>query len=110
MKLPEHPFAVTDWSSVPATRHEGETGHATWRTVMMGEARIRMVDYSPGYLADHWCDRGHVMLVLEGQVTSELQDGREFPMHAGMSYRVSDFGDSPHRSRTESGCRLFIVD
>ena len=69
-----------------------------------------MVEYSPGYLADHWCDRGHIMLVLEGELVSELKDGREFPMRAGLSYHVSDFGDSPHRSRTISGCRLFIVD
>ena len=110
MKFPEHPFAVTDWSTVQATRHAGETGHALWRTVMMGEARIRIVEYSPGYLADHWCDRGHVLLVLEGELVSELRDGREFPMQAGMSYRVSDFGDAPHRSRSVSGCRLFIVD
>lgn len=110
MKLPEHPFAVTDWSAVPSTRHAGETGHAIWRTAMMGEARIRIVEYSPGYLADHWCDRGHVVLVLEGELVSELRDGREFVLRTGMSYRVSDFGDSPHRSRTTSGCRLFIVD
>ena len=110
MKLPEHSFAVTDWSTLPTTRHEGAIGHALWRTVMMGEARIRMVEYSPGYLADHWCDRGHVTLVLEGEVVSELQDGRAFSLQAGTSYRVSDFGDSPHRSRTATGCRLFIVD
>jgi hypothetical protein len=110
MKLPEHPFTITDWSAVPATRHEGETGHALWRTVMMGEARIRIVEYSPGYLADHWCDRGHVLLVLEGELTSELKDGREFVMKPGVSYHVSDFGDAPHRSRTAQGAKLFIVD
>jgi len=110
MKLPKHPFVVTDWSTAEETRHPGETGLAIWRTVMMGDARIRMVEYSPGYLADHWCDRGHVLLVLEGEMVSELRDGRTFPMRAGMSYRVSDFGDAPHRSRTASGCRLFIVD
>ena len=110
MQLPEHPFVVTDWTAIPATRHPGETGEASWRTVMMGDARIRMVEYSAGYLADHWCDRGHVMLVLDGELVSELRDGRTFPMRAGMSYRVSDFGDSPHRSRSVSGCRLFIVD
>ena len=110
MKLPEHPFTVTDWSGVPVTRHEGETGFALWRTLSMGEARIRMVEYSAGYLADHWCDRGHVLLVLEGELLSELQDGRSFVMKAGTSYHVSDFGDSPHRSRTKDGAKLFIVD
>ncbi len=110
MKLPEHPFTVTDWSKVPATQHPGETGHALWRTVMMGEARIRIVEYSPGYLADHWCDRGHVLMVLEGELVSELKDGREFVMTPGSSYHVSDFGDAPHRSRTAAGAKLFIVD
>jgi hypothetical protein len=110
MKLPEHPFTITDWAGVPATRHDGETGHALWRSVMMGDARIRMVEYSPGYLADHWCDRGHVLLVLAGEMISELKDGREFVMKAGTSYHVSDFGDAPHRSRTAGGATLFIVD
>lgn len=110
MKLPESLFTATDWSQVPTTRHEGTTGFALWRTVNMGDVRIRIVEYSPGYLADHWCDRGHVMFVLEGEVTSELKDGRAFPMRPGHGYHVSDFGDSPHRSRTETGCKLFIVD
>ncbi len=110
MQLPAHPFTVTDWSAVPATHHPGETGDAIWRTVTMGGLRIRMVEYSPGYLADHWCDRGHVLLVLSGELTTELQDGRSFAMRAGHSYHVSDFGDAPHRSRTESGATLFIVD
>jgi len=110
MKLPDSLFTVTDWSQVPATRHEGETGFALWRTVTMGDVRIRIVEYSPGYLADHWCDRGHVMLLLEGELTSELKDGRSFPMKPGQGYQVSDFGDSPHRSRTETGAKLFIVD
>ena len=110
MKLPEHPFTITDWAGVPATRHEGETGHALWRSVMMGDARIRMVEYSPGYLADHWCDRGHVLYVLEGELETELKDGRRFTLKPGMSYQVSDFGDAAHRSSTTTGVKLFIVD
>jgi hypothetical protein len=76
----------------------------------MGDIRIRMVEYSPGYLADHWCDRGHILLVLEGEMVSELKDGRRFTLTPGVSYQVSDFGDSPHRSVTETGAKLFIVD
>jgi mannose-6-phosphate isomerase-like protein (cupin superfamily) len=110
MKLPALPFTVTDWSKVPMTEHPGETGYARWWTIMMGDVRIRRVDYSPGYLADHWCDRGHVLYVLEGRLTSELRDGRSFELKAGMSYQVSDFGDAAHRSRTEGGAKLFIVD
>jgi uncharacterized cupin superfamily protein len=110
MKIPALPFTVTDWSTVPATEHKGETGTAFWRTFSIGDLRVRMVDYSPGYLADHWCDRGHVLFVLEGELDTELQDGRRFKLTPGMSYQVSDFGDAPHRSSTEKGARLFIVD
>ena len=110
MKIPELPFTVTDWSSVPATEHQGETGKALWRTLNIGDLRVRMVEYTPGYLADHWCDRGHVLYVLEGELETELKDGRRFVLKPGMSYQVSDFGDSPHRSATRTGAKLFIVD
>src|SRR5690348_3904780 len=110
MKLPPLPFTVTDWNSVPATRHPGERGEALWRTLQVGELRVRMVEYSPGYLADHWCDRGHVLYVLKGELDSELRDGRKFKLMPGMSYQVSDFGDAAHRSSTSVGATLFIVD
>lgn len=110
MKIPASPFTVTDWNDVPATRHAGETGEAIWRTLAVGDLRIRLVEYSPGYLADHWCDRGHVLYVVAGELETELKDGRRFRLIAGMSYRVSDFGDSPHRSYTAIGAQLFIVD
>ena len=110
MKLPALAFTVTDWNTVVPTQHPGETGTAQWRTFNMGEARIRMVDYSAGYLADHWCDRGHVLYVLEGELETELKDGRHFTLKPGMSYQVSDFGDAAHRSSTKTGAKLFIVD
>tara|TARA_E500000318_G_scaffold27881_4_gene28115 strand:+ start:807 stop:1139 length:333 start_codon:yes stop_codon:yes gene_type:complete len=110
MKIPALPFTVTDWSEVAETRHPGETGEAIWRTMEIGDIRIRQVEYSPGYLADHWCDRGHILYVLEGELVSELKDGRKTIMTAGMSYQVSDFGDAAHRSSTETGAKLFIVD
>jgi hypothetical protein len=110
MKIPPLPFTVTDWDAVPRTEHPGETGMGYWRTLNIGDVRVRMVEYGPGYLADHWCDRGHIIYVVKGEMVSELKDGRAFPMKAGMSYQVSDFGDSPHRSRTENGVTLFIVD
>lgn len=110
MQLPTMPFTVTDWSKVEPTVHPGETGQATWRTFEAGDLRVRMVEYSPGYLADHWCERGHVLLVLEGELVSELKDGRKTTMRAGMSYQVSDFGDAAHRSSTETGAKIFVVD
>ncbi|MDG2539563.1 DHCW motif cupin fold protein [Dyella jiangningensis] len=110
MKIPALPFTVTDWADVPATKRPGETGEALWRSFTIGDLRVRLVEYSPGYLADHWCDRGHVLYVLEGELHSELKDGRRFVLTAGMSYQVSDFGDAAHRSYTPTGARLFIVD
>jgi hypothetical protein len=110
MKIPTLPFTVTDWSQVPATTHPGETGQALWRTLNIGDLRVRMVEYSPGYLADHWCDRGHVLFVVEGELDTELRDGRSFKLLPGMSYQVSDSGDASHRSSTKTGAKLFIVD
>jgi len=110
MIIPELAFTVTDWSKVPAVVYPGETGEAVWRTFEIGDLRVRVVDYSPGYLADHWCDRGHVLYVLEGELTSELRDGRRFVLTPGMSYQVSNSGDAAHRSVTEKGAKIFIVD
>ena len=110
MKIPELAFTVTDWDRVETIVHPGETGFATWRTLTVGDIRIRMVEYSPGYLADHWCDRGHILLVLEGELESELRDGRRFVLRPGQSYQVSDFGDAAHRPHAPKGARLFIVD
>lgn len=109
MQIGEVPFGLIDWDSLPATEHPGETGIATWRTVELGNVRVRKVEYSPGYLADHWCSRGHVLLILGGALTTELKDGRKFAMAPGSTYVVGENGE-PHRSVTETGASLFIVD
>ncbi len=110
MKLAPLPFTPVDWAAVEPTRHPGESGEALWRTLNVGDVRVRLVEYGPGYLADHWCDRGHIIYVVEGEFESELKDGRRFTLRAGQGYMVSDFGDAAHRSRTEKGVKLFIVD
>jgi len=110
MKIPALAFTVTDWSTVAPTVHPGETGQALWRTFTVGDLRVRMVEYTPGYVADHWCERGHVLYVLEGELETELKDGRRFTLKPGMSYQVSDAGDAAHRSVTKTGAKLFIVD
>jgi quercetin dioxygenase-like cupin family protein len=110
LKIPPLSFTATDWSTVPASEHAGTTGVATWRTLEIGDVRVRVVEYSPGYRANHWCDRGHILYVIEGELDTELKDGRSFKLRAGMSYQVSDFGDAPHRSSTRTGARLFVVD
>ena len=104
------PFQITDWSTIPSTVHSGETGFATWKTLQLGGLRIRKVEYSENYCADHWCEKGHLLFVLEGNLMTELRgDGRKFEMTAGKSYEVSD-GESSHRSVTKVGAKLLIVD
>ena len=109
MQMIEFPFATTDWDAVERTEHPGEPGTAHWRTRTFNNIRVRMVDYAPGYLADHWCQKGHVVLVMEGVLHTELADGRLITLKAGQSYQVAD-QDVAHRSRTDVGARLFIVD
>jgi hypothetical protein len=109
MDLRNIPFRTIDWNTIPQEMHPGVTGEALWRVVAHGNVRVRIVEYSPGYLADHWCEKGHVVLVLEGEFTSELKDGRSFRLTRGMSYVVADNMD-PHRSSTLEGVKLLIVD
>ena len=110
MKLENIPFQCVDWSALAPTKHAGETAaSASWRTQITGEVRSRIVEYEPGYVADHWCERGHVVFVIDGELITELKDGRSFTTSAGQGYVVAT-GDGAHRSRTTSGARLFIVD
>jgi hypothetical protein len=109
MIMRDIPFGVTDWEGIPATEHPGSSGSATWRTQQFGAIRVRMVVYSPGYVADHWCTKGHILLCLTGQLETVLADGRSFTLRPGMSYQVAD-DTAPHRSSTESGATLFIID
>ncbi|PZQ47605.1 MAG: hypothetical protein DI556_17340 [Rhodovulum sulfidophilum] len=110
MKIPEMPFTFVEWDSVPVSEHPGDTGRSLWHTLTAGDLRVRVVEHGPGYLADHWCDRGHILYVIEGEIETELKDGRRFTMKAGTGYHVSDFGDAAHRSSTKDGAKLFIVD
>ena len=109
MRIAGLPFGTVDWSSVEATSHRGERGAAQWRTRAFGDVRVRMLEYSPGYLADHWCSKGHFLLCLAGELTTELADGRVFTLSPGMSYQVGD-GAEAHRSSTRDGATLFVVD
>jgi quercetin dioxygenase-like cupin family protein len=109
MEIGGIPFATVDWSQIERTEHHGEQGVAHWRTRQFGSIRVRMVEYSAGYRADHWCRKGHVLLCLEGELLTQLQDGREFVLRAGMSYQVAD-DDGAHRSSSIGGATLFIVD
>lgn len=109
MQMTDISFGTTDWSSVERTEHKGERGVAYWRTKNFGAVRVRMVEYTPGYLADHWCSKGHILLCLDGELHTELTDGRRFVLKPGMSYQVADDAEA-HRSQTDVGAKLFIVD
>lgn len=103
------PFQIIDWTSIPKTEHPGESGLAFWQTYQLPGLRIRLVEYSAGYLADHWCKKGHIVHCLEGEFSSELQNGEKFFIKKGMTYVVSD-DLSTHRSTTKKGVKLLIVD
>ncbi|MDT8066658.1 MAG: DHCW motif cupin fold protein [Terriglobia bacterium] len=109
MKMPSTEMFVTNWSELEPTRHAGESGFALWRTQNLGDIRIRILEYSPGYRADHWCSKGHVLFCLSGSLEVELKDGRKFSLSPNQSYQVGD-GDPPHRSHTSEGATLFVVD
>jgi hypothetical protein len=109
MQIEKIAFQPVDWSGLAAASYAGEAGTALWRTLQAGNIRARIVEYSPGYVADHWCEKGHVVFVLEGEIVTELRDGRTFVAGPGQGYVVAD-GDGAHRSRSVAGARLFIVD
>jgi quercetin dioxygenase-like cupin family protein len=109
MRITDAPFSILDWSQVEPEEHPGTSGKAVARTRRLGDIRVRMVEYTPGYEADHWCTKGHVVLCVEGELMVLLKDGRKLPLRAGMSFFVADDAE-PHGSSTAAGAKLFIVD
>jgi quercetin dioxygenase-like cupin family protein len=109
MQIPPFPFQLTNWNDMPAEKHNGETGTAYWKVLNFGTVRVRMVEYSANYLADHWCNKGHFICCLEGEMTTELKDGRTFTLLPGMTYQVGDDIDA-HRTYSKNGVKIFIVD
>lgn len=103
------PFRTIDWTTIPRTQHDGEYGIAFWQTVQYPGLRIRMVEYSKGYLADHWCKKGHIVHCLEGDFISEMESGEKYSLQPGMTYIVSD-DLSSHKSYSENGVKLLIID
>ena len=103
------PFQSIDWTTIEKVEHKGETGTAFWQTIQFSGLRIRLVEYSKGYLADHWCEKGHIVHCLEGEFVSELKNGNNFILSKGMTYVVSDELSS-HRSVARNGVKLLIID
>ena len=109
MRIQDVAFSVTTWADGVPVEYPGQSGVAVWRSFEAGNLRVRMVQYSAGYEADHWCSRGHTLLVLRGRLETRLKDGRVFTLEAGMSYQVAE-GAEPHLSKSAAGATLFIVD
>lgn len=103
------PFQTVDWDTIEKSFHPGQTGSAIWQTLQWPGLRLRLVEYSAGYLADHWCTKGHIVHCLNGEFVSELQNGDSFRLTEGMTYIVSD-EMSTHRSKTTTGVKLLIID
>ena len=109
MKLNSIPFAVIEWDQLTESSQIGATGMSSSRTMQVGDLRVRLVRYSPDYLADHWCDLGHLGHVLEGDVVLELRDGSEYTVTAGMTFQIPS-REAPHRVASRGGARVLIVD
>ena len=109
MKLEQHPFTTINWSRIEKVGYPGEKGFAIWQTIIMNDIRIRMVEYSAGYIADHWCNKGHIIFCIKGKMRTELEDGRIMKLKKGMTYHVGD-DSMAHRTSSRKGCKLFIVD
>ena len=103
------PFQTIDWSQIAKTEHPGESGTAYWQTMQLGGLRIRKVIYSENYIADHWCQKEHIVHCLEGEFVSELENDQKIILSKGMTYIVSD-NMSSHRSITTKGVELLIID
>jgi hypothetical protein len=110
MQIFHVPFTVTDWEAVPKTEVKGESGTSFWQVVEAGNVRARIVEYSPGYRADHWCARGHVLIVLSGEFHIELKDGRSFRLKPGMGFQTGDDEGNPHLGFSLAGAKVFLVD
>jgi hypothetical protein len=110
MNLANLPAGMIDWSAIASSEHPGESGTATIRARQLGEIQLRVVEYSPSYLADHWCHEGHLLFVVAGQMVIEHEDGTTWNLTAGTSWQVADDEGSPHRARSAAGATVFIVD
>jgi hypothetical protein len=109
MTIPQFPFQIINWKDVPKEEHQGETGTATWQVLHIGNVRIRKMIYSANYKADHWCNKGHIIHCIEGEMNTELDDGRIMKLSSGMTYVVGDKCEA-HKTSTQNGCELFVVD
>ncbi len=109
MRIEQVPFTVIEWERVPVTEVPGKSGTAQMRTVIDDTLCVRMVDFTPGYTADHWCAKGHIAFVIAGSLKVVVADGRSFDLGAGSSFHVGDQAGR-HRVSSDTGAKVYIVD
>ena len=97
MELKDIPFQTIQWESIPREELKGETGMAYRQTIQFPGLRIRIVEYSKNYKADQWCQKGHVVHCLEGELTSEMQiNGNVFRLSKGIDRKSTRLNSSHH--------------
>jgi len=109
MNLGDLPLGLTDWSQIPESVHPGAPGTATVRSRQLGDIQLRLLVYSPNYVADHRCQKGHIVYVIQGQVVTEHRETTNYTLESGTTYHVPDNGP-PHRAVSHGGATVFIVD
>ncbi|MGD0337482.1 MAG: DHCW motif cupin fold protein [Bacteroidota bacterium] len=109
MKIQDVPFSTVEWDKIPPIEYKGETGTSWCKTVEQGNVRVRVVEYGAGYRANHWCDRGHVVFILNGEIDIEIENRKTYHLFSGMSFHVAD-GLDIHRAFSEKGAKVFIID
>ena len=110
MKIQDVSFTTTDWKKIKPVEYKGESGTSFWRTFERGNIRTRIVEYSPEFKLDHYCSRGHILLVLDGELHIKLKDGQTFLLATGMSFQAEDDERNPHLVYTKNEAKVFIVD
>ena len=110
MKIIDCGSLSTDWSSLVSESVEGLSGNSRSKSIKYGNIRMRTMEYSPGFEADHWCPRGHIIFVLEGEITIKLKDETEQKISKGMSFICGDNETNPHMVYSKKGAFVIIID
>ena len=110
MELKSFAADLIDWSRTSESAHPGESGAAAVRSHQLGSIQLRLVVYSANYVADHWCQKGHIVFVVAGHLVIEHQHGTTYALAPGMTYYVADDDGLPHRVLSKNGATIFIVD
>ncbi len=110
MKIINIPFQQTHWNSIPKVEHIGETGTSFWKVKEIANFRMRIVEYSRNFKADHWCKKGHLLYVLKGVIEIEMKNGETYQLGEADSFVVGDDRQNPHIISSDFGAKVLIID